>query len=479
MSVSVTSDKKRVVPWIIVLFFIFGFGFFPPVGQMTPIGMRILGIFIGAVYGWTALGILKPTLVAILGFGLTVGFSTFLSTSFGVAMVAMLLLLFPICGMLNKYGVIAVVAQKFVTAKFCEGHPWRLCFMILLGAYVCVNINVLVAAVLFIDFMRNICKIAEIKIPNKWSVTMMMGIALAMMCGQLMIPVHGTPLVLIGALSAITGTTVNMAKYMLLVIPMSLILLAGYICIMKYILHTDVEPLKKVTIESLGGKKSFNADQLKALIILILTIAGLVASVAVPAGSAAHQILSGKLGLFGICMCTVCILLFVKNEAGQPLFDFNECARSGMAWEPFFLVAFIIPFSSFMTGGETGISATLTMLMKPLFALSPLAFLIIMYLCVNIITNFAQNTVVVIIFLPLFMAYGQATGFDMSGYYVLLFLLAQMAISTPGSSTLCGIIYSSVDLVDTKLVVKTAVKVLPIIFILLMLLGLPFTMLLY
>ena len=77
------------------------------------------------------------------------------------------------------------------------------------------------------------------------------------------------------------------------------------------------------------------------------------------------------------------------------------------------------------------------------------------------------------------MAYGQATGFDMSGYYVLLFLLAQMAISTPGSSTLCGIIYSSVDLVDTKLVVKTAVKVLPIIFILLMLLGLPFTMLLY
>ena len=308
---------------------------------------------------------------------------------------------------------------------------------------------------------------------------MMMGIALAMMCGQLMIPVHRTPLVLIGALSSITGSSVNMAKYMLLIIPMSLIIIAVYILIMKYILRVDVEPLKKVTIASLGGHKSFNADQIKALVILICTILGLVASVAIPKSSGAYQILSGKLGLFGICMCTVCILLFVKNEKGEPLFDFNECARLGMAWEPFFLVAFIIPFSSFMTGGETGISATLTMLMKPMFALSPLAFLIIMYLCVNIITNFAQNTVVVIIFLPLFMAYGQATGFDMSGYYVLLFLLAQMAISTPGSSTLCGIIYSSVDLVDTKLVVKTAIKVLPVIFILLMLLGLPFTMLLY
>lgn len=59
-------------------------------------------------------------------------------------------------------------------------------------------------------------------------------------------------------------------------------------------------------------------------------------------------------------------------------------------------------------------------MMKPLFALSPIAFLILMFLCVNIITNFAQNTIVIIIFLPLFLTYGQATGFPMEGFYILI-----------------------------------------------------------
>lgn len=475
-----TKSSKTTIQWVIIFFFMFGFRFLPPMGQMTPAGMGALGIFIGAVYGWTVIGILKPTLLAITSFIFLVGATKFLASSFGIAMVGMLLILFPICGMLNKYGVVETLAQKFVTASFCEGHPWRLCFMILMGAYICVNINVLVAAVLFIEFMRNICKVANIETPNKFSVCMMIGIALAMMTGQLMIPVHGTPLVLIGALGSITGTTVNLAKYMALIIPMSWMVLATYLVVMKYVIRVDVTPLKAVTAEALGGKAKFNADQTKALVVMVCLIAALVASVAMPASAGAvYTVLTGTLGLFGICMVTMCIVLFLKDSSGKPMFDFNECARLGMHWDPFFLVAFIIPFSTYMTGGETGISATLASLMTPLFALPPLAFLVLMYLAVNVITNFAQNTVVVIIFLPLFMTYGVATGTAMGGYYILLFLLAQMAIASPGSSTLCGVIYSARDLVDTKMVAATAVKVLPIMFVILMVVGLPYTMLLF
>lgn len=396
-------------------------------------------------------------------------------------MVGMLLIIFPICGMLNKYGVVSTLAQKFVTSKFGEGHPWRLCFMILFGAYICANINVLVAAILFTDFLRNICKVANISIPGKFSVSMTIGIALAMMTGQLMIPVHGTPLVLIGALGSIAGITVNLAKYMLLIIPMSIVVILSYLLIMRFVLKIDVEPLKAVTAETLGGKAIFNKDQTKALVVMLCLIAALVASAALPASAGAiYSLLSGTLGLFGIAMVTLCVVLFIKDENGKPMFEFfNECAKLGMHWDPFFLTAFIIPFSTYLTGGKTGISATLASLMQPMFVLPPLAFLIVMYLAVNIITNFAQNTVVVIIFLPLFMTYGVATGTDMSGFYILLFLLAQMAIASPGSSTLCGVLYSAHDIVDTKLVAKTAVKVLPILFVILMGIGLPYTMLLF
>lgn len=233
------KQKNTTTKWLIVLFFMFGFGFLPPFGQITPIGMRALGIFIGAIYGWTVLDILQTTLIAILAYGLTVGFNTYVASSFGIQMIAMMLIFFPICGMLNKYRVMEILAQKFITTKFCEGHPWRICFMIMFSAYICANINVLVAAVLFIAFIRNVCKIIDMKTPSKWSVAMMIGIAMSLMCGQIIIPVFGTPLVLVGALTAITGTSVNLVKYVALIVPVSIILLLVYILAMRFVLRID------------------------------------------------------------------------------------------------------------------------------------------------------------------------------------------------------------------------------------------------
>lgn len=473
------DSKSKLIKWAIVLFFVFFFGFIPPFGAMTEVGMRVLGIFIGAVFGWTTLGILEVTFIAMIGYGITVGFNTFVASSFGTAMIAMMLIFFPLCGMLNKYGVLEVLAQKFVSNKFCEGHPWRICFMIMLATYVCAPINALVIAILMVAFVRNVCIVAKIPMPSKWSVAMLIGVALAIMTGQLMIPVFGTPLVLVAALGAITGIQVNMVKYMLLLIPVGIVLLFVYVFAMRFVLKVDVTPLKNLTMEALGGKQSFNSDQIKALVITLLTLFALICNSVVPQGTALYTVLSGTLGIFGISLIALGVLLFMKNSKGEPLFVFTECARKGMAWEPFYLAAFIVPFATYMTGGETGIPQTITSVMGPVMGLPPIVFLVIMFFLVTIITNFAQNTVVIIMFLPLFLAYATATGFHMEGFYILLFMVAQLAISTPGSSTPCGIVYSTTDMVDVGMVMRMALKVLPLLFIALMVVGIPLTFLLW
>ena len=132
-----------------------------------------------------------------------------------------------------------------------------------------------------------------------------------------------------------------------------------------------------------------------------------------------------------------------------------------------------------MTGGETGIPQTITSVMGPVMGLPPIVFLVIMFFLVTLITNFAQNTVVIIMFLPLFLAYATATGFHMEGFYILLFMVAQLAISTPGSSTPCGVVYSTTDMVDVAMVLKMALKVLPLLFIALVVVGIPLTFLLW
>ena len=61
--------KKKVtffLHWLIVLILMFGFRYVPPVGEITPYGMQILGIFLGLVWGWMFLDFLNPSLLAFL-----------------------------------------------------------------------------------------------------------------------------------------------------------------------------------------------------------------------------------------------------------------------------------------------------------------------------------------------------------------------------------------------------------------------------
>ena len=473
------DSSKKMINWGIVLFFVFLFGFIPPFGAMTQEGMRILGIFIGAVYGWSTLSILEVTIVAMVGYGMTVGFSTFVAASFGNPMIAMMIMFFPVCGMLNHYGVLQVLAQKFITMKFCERKPWRICFMVMLTTFICAPINGPVIAILMMVFVGNICKVANIKTPSPLSVALAIGVALGCMCGQMIIPIFGAPLVLLAALAAMTGVTVNYALYMLLIIPCGLLVLLTFTLCMRYVLKIDASSLECVTAETLGGKASFTKDQKKALIAMGLLLLGMVVNSILPAGSAAQAFITGKLGTFGIPATGIALLLFVKNEEGKPLFNFAQFARDGFAWEPFFLAAFIVPFATYMTGGTTGIPQTITSLMGPLMGLSPMAFSILALAFVCIVTNFAQNTVVCIMCLPFFMAYGASVGMEMTGIYMLMFLIAQIAILSPGSSTMCGIIYSTKELVDVSMVSKMAVRVLPFLFAVVMIVGMPLTMLLW
>jgi len=43
-----------IINVIITLALMFGFGFLPPIGGITPIGMKVLGCFLGLVYAYSA-----------------------------------------------------------------------------------------------------------------------------------------------------------------------------------------------------------------------------------------------------------------------------------------------------------------------------------------------------------------------------------------------------------------------------------------
>lgn len=71
---SSTASNKNIMYWVkaaIFLWFLFGFGQLEPFGSLEKVGMQVLGIFIGLLFGWTFIGFIWPSLLGVLAIGLS------------------------------------------------------------------------------------------------------------------------------------------------------------------------------------------------------------------------------------------------------------------------------------------------------------------------------------------------------------------------------------------------------------------------
>lgn len=74
MTVTKQEGKRSIVYYIHIVVFIlitFGFGYLPPFAQISEVGMRVLGAFLGAVYGWLFIALDWPSLIALLALGIS------------------------------------------------------------------------------------------------------------------------------------------------------------------------------------------------------------------------------------------------------------------------------------------------------------------------------------------------------------------------------------------------------------------------
>ena len=60
-----STQSKYYFHTAIVFLFVFGFGFLPPLAPITTEGMKVAGIFIGVIYGWSTVGMIWPSLLGL------------------------------------------------------------------------------------------------------------------------------------------------------------------------------------------------------------------------------------------------------------------------------------------------------------------------------------------------------------------------------------------------------------------------------
>ena len=111
---------------VVCLLIMFGFGQLPPVEPLTPLGMNLIGIFLGVLYGWVCIEIVWPSLAGLLALMLIGGMKPMmlLNKSFGDPVVQMMFFIFVFCATISHYGLSKFISLWFITRKFVAGRPW-------------------------------------------------------------------------------------------------------------------------------------------------------------------------------------------------------------------------------------------------------------------------------------------------------------------------------------------------------------------
>ena len=118
----------------------------PPVGAITPEGMRLVGLFIAFIYGFAITADAWPALLTIILFPITglVDFIDVLGLSFGGDTVFFILLSLILVEYMEVSGAAKYIATWLLKRKVLVGHPWRLLAMIL---FICWLISSFVNAI--------------------------------------------------------------------------------------------------------------------------------------------------------------------------------------------------------------------------------------------------------------------------------------------------------------------------------------------
>lgn len=161
---------------IIGILIMFGFGYLEPFSTITPLGMEILGVFLGLIYLWSFVGTLWPSMLGLLGLALTDfgSMGEILKLSFGDTVPVLVLFAMILFGAIQDVGVTRYISRWFLTRKMINGRPVVFSFVFMYATYViaALSANILPALLLMWSILYDVLKDVGYKKGDKYTTVM-------------------------------------------------------------------------------------------------------------------------------------------------------------------------------------------------------------------------------------------------------------------------------------------------------------------
>ncbi|MBS6955640.1 MAG: SLC13 family permease [Enterocloster asparagiformis] len=441
------KDMGYYVKSVIGLLLMFGFGYLPPMGPLSPLGMQILGIFVGLVFLLCTVDIVWPSMVALVAFGMTdyCTVTEAIASGFGSDMVWMMLVLLVLAEGIGQSGMGEIVARWIITRKVLNKRPFLFTFVYMMGFGVCSllvtsNVTVIMSWAIF----YNIADMVGYKKGERYSTMMIIGCFLSCIMYEGLFAFQSWLLALSETFKGMTGYGINYVTYFVLGFIILGIMLALITAAMKYVFKCDFDKLNNVDFALLKGEGEMKLNFQHKFYFLCfgLIVAYVFTTTLLPAQWPVIALLNkiSQAGWFAFVLCLAMIVRW-KNK---PVLDFPEIAAAGLNWNILMMCAAIMPIARALTSDDTGMKTLLSNVLSPVLSgMSPVVFLISIMVIMMILTNVGSNMATGIVMVTVVIPFVQGYYFSPALVGMIIIFIANMGFILPGSSGMAPYLYGN------------------------------------
>lgn len=452
-----TIERRRYNPvkilnTAITLGLMYGVGLLPPFSALTPVGMKLLGVFLGVVYGYSTCGVIWPSLFAIIAFGLS-GYTSMgdaISSMLGQNTVFQSIMASIAGGALSYYGFGKWFVRWSLSKKIFKGKPllyvWA--FFVIFGLS-CVMVKVVILSVILYSIWKDISDTCGYEQDSPFRYVGYCGILLSTSLGAAMIPYQGWQLGLANTWSEVTGTQLNMGVMAAITVPTTILVITVYVFVSKGIFRVDYNTLQRFDVEKLGDESKILRPRLKRILVVYLATTFLCILGNTLIGTGFAGFINKKITVAGMyCICTALLLLLPSGEGdGTPCIEFKKVKNTAISWEVIFMVAVTIPLATAVTNEATGIVDWLSSVFAPIFAGKSGIFILLFTIVVSLIlTNLGSNIAFGAAMIPIIAPFVLSSGMNPTFAGAAMIYIINIGMVLPGSSAPAGIFHAQPDL---------------------------------
>lgn len=447
--------KKTYGVGLIIFAIMIFFRYFPAPDPITPIGMTVIGIFLGCIIGWCSGYLIWPSLLGLVVFGFT-GLKTGMGIwQFIMSQPALVngFWLMVACGILVNSGLADYIANWSVTRKFTEGKPWLFISILYWGVIgVSAIIGSLGAVLIFWAITYSIAQQVGWQKGDKAPAWMIFSVVIFAITGCFLFPYQMVVITNFGFLAAGSNGafdgTFSYGAYLLFAVVNQILLFAVFMIASKFIFRIDLSKLAdyKVAAEK---KVILNKNQKIGLFLFILMFVLLMAPSFVPKNSALFAVIA-KLDTTATCFLVTMLACMIMSD-GKPLTTFRELVYKNVSWEVLIMFGTALTLASVINSPDSGVIGFITKHIGPaLGSMSPFMFVAALMLITMIMTNLINNIVVSAIIMP--MCWGLCTQFGINPLVVAALFTAfvDYAVILPSSSPIGALLYGNTGWIKPK-----------------------------